>query len=269
MGFDRRAFSLTVPSPAATITQTANLRSTYVRVIGIKVLSTGTDTSEILKLTDADSRVFYLDSAAIDYDTAALTRYLASDDVETGLGMITYDSVGAAIPATQTGPMPVVKSPITIEVSGGGTAGDVIDVTFDYEYGCFAATAFTLPTASGNTSTKTVSLRSKYAQLLGFKALSVGTSTTTILGIKDADNRTVYLDAAAKDYDTAALDKVIVMDPTVTGLTGLPWTWTGVAIQAGEGLVHSPLVRSPLTITATEQDGNDEVITGTLYYKTG
>ncbi len=81
----------------------------------------------------------------------------------------------------------------------------------------------------------------------------------------------MYLDAADKDYDTAALDKgVFVHDPTLTGLTGVVGVdMTGAAIQAGEGLLMPPLARSPLTLTATSQDGNDEVVTATVWYKTG
>ncbi len=179
MGFDRRTTRVTVPNPAATATTTFNARSEWIRPITIKTLLTGTDTAVKLRLTDADSRIFYLDAADADYKTAAITNTLHMSDVETGLSITAFDAVGVAIPATQTAPTPVVRSPIEVAVVNGGTAGDVIDVTLDYEYGCFGAASFTLPTAASTTSTKTVALGAKFAQILGFKALSVGTSTTT------------------------------------------------------------------------------------------
>jgi len=268
MGFDRRSIQLTVPNPAATVTTGFNTRSTFIRPLGFKILSTGTDATMKLSLTDADGRIFYLDAADKDYDTAAVITPLLSDDVVTGLSMQAFDSVGIVVAAAQSSPMPVVKGPIAVSIVNGGTAGDVIDFTLDYEYGAFGAKTFSLPTAAATTSTKTVSLDAKFAQILGFKALSVGTSTTTRLSISDADGKIVYLDAADKDYDTAALDKSLIIDATVTGLTGVvPRNNTGAAIQAGVGRIEPPLVRSPITMTATSQDGNDEVVTATVYYK--
>ena len=277
MGFDRRTATLTVPNPAATVVQTFNLRSTYVRPNNFSILSTGTDATQKLRLTDADGRIFYLDAADKDYDTARIYTPLLLDDVNTGLtsagGVGTFlgsDSVGVEVAVAQSGAMPVVKSPLEIAVINGGTAGDVIDFTFDYEYGCFGATTFVLPTAASSTATKTMSLRSKFAQILGFRAKSVGTSTTQIMEIKDADGKIVYLDAAAADYDTAEIDKVLNLDATVTGLTQVvPRGSTGAAVQAGVGRVDLPIVRSPITFTVTASEGNDEVVTAVVYYKTG
>jgi hypothetical protein len=247
-----------------------NLRSVWNRVLGFKVLLTGTDTAVRLRLTDGDSRVFYLDAADKDYKTAAVITPVHSNDLTTGLSVIPYDSVGVAAAAAQHSPMPVVKNPIEVAIINGGTAGDIIDFTLDYECDVFGAETFTMPTAASSASTKVVSLRSKYAQVLGFKALSVGTSTTQALQIKDADNKIVYLDAAAKDYDTAALDKILIIDATVTNLTGVvPRDSTGAAIQAGVGRIEPPLVRSPLTVDLTLSEGNDEVVTMTIYYKRG
>jgi len=270
MGFDRRSIVLTVPNPAATVVGTLNLRSTWARFLNFKVLSVGTDATMRLRLTDGDSRIFYLDAADKDYDTAAIFTPLATDDVTTGTGPKLYDSVGVLAATAQLGPMPVVKNPIEVAIVNGGTAGDVITVDFDYEYGAFGAAQFVLPVAVSTTSTKTVNLQSKFAQVLGFRALSVGTSTTTRLEIKDADGKIVYLDAADKDYDTAELDKILLLDPTVTGLTQvIPRQNTGASFQAGIGRGELPLVRSPLTVTATSQDGNDEVVTAWVYYKRG
>jgi hypothetical protein len=166
--------------------------------------------------------------------------------------------------------MPVVKNPIEVAIVNGGTAGDVITLDLDYEYGVFGASTFSLPTAASSAATKTVSLGTKFAQILGFRAVSVGTSTTQILSIVDADSKIVYLDAAARDYDTAELDKIILYDPTVTGLTGvIPRQNTGASFQAGIGRADPPIVRSPITVNLTASEGNDEVVTMTLYYKTG
>ena len=269
MGFDRREATLVVPNPAATITQTMNLRSTYCRPLGFSILSVGTDTAMKLRMTDADSRVFYLDAADKDYDTARIYTPVFMDDVTTGQTPKLYDSVGAVVAAAQDGPMPVIKSPIELAIVNGGTAGDSINVVLDYEYGVFRAKTFTLPTAAATTALKVVSLDSKYAQICGFRALSVGTSTTQKMKISDADGKIVFLDATAADYDTAELDKVLVLDATVTGLTQvIPRDASGAAPQAGVGIIPGlPLVRSPITFTVSDSEGNDEVVTATVYYK--
>jgi hypothetical protein len=270
MGFDRRSFSLTVPNPAATVTENFNARSDYIRPLGFSVLLTGTDALVQLRLTDADSRVCYLDAADKDYKTATIyTTPLATDDVTTGTGPKLYDSVGVLAAATQLGPMPVMKSPIAVSIINGTTAGDVISLTFDYEYGVFGANSFTMPVAAGNTSVFTTNLKSRYAQILGFKAQqTAGASTTVQLEIKDADGRIVYKDAADKDY-TTALDKILLLDPTVTGMTRVvPRQNTGASYQAGVGRAELPLVRSPITFTLTNDELNTAVIAATVYYKT-
>lgn len=271
MGFDRRTARLVVPSTPATVSQTFNLRSDYIRPLSFKILLTGTDTAVKLKLTDKDSRVFYLDAADKDYKTAATYTPLLTTDVTTGTGPKGADSVGALSAVAQSGPLPVVRNPIEVEISNGGTGGDIIDFTLDYEYGVFGAATFTLPTAAGSTAAKTVSLRSRFAQILGFKAASVGTSVTQKMKIEDADGKIVFLDATAQTYEDAVnTDKVLLLDATVTGLTQVvPRDTTGAAVQAGIGRVDLPLVRSPITFTVLESEGNDEVVTATVYYKTG
>jgi hypothetical protein len=234
----------------------------------VNILSVGTDATMRLRLTDADSRIFYLDAADKDYDTAKIYTPLGLDDVSTGLTTLAYDSVGAGVAAAQIAPMPVVKSPIEVAIINGGTAGDIITVDLDYEYGVFGAKTFTLPTAASSTATKSINLDAKYAQILGFRAQSVGTSVTQKMKIADADGKVVFLDAAAQDYDTAALDKTLVLDPTVTGLTQVvPRQATGASFQAGIGRAELPLVRSPIDFTVLESEGNDEVVTATVYFK--
>jgi len=269
MAFDRRTFSLTVPNPAATVAVTANLAADFVRILGHKVLLTGTDTAVRLRLTDADSRVFYLDAADKDYKTAAITTPIILDDTTTGLGPAAFDAVGVAASAGQGGSLPVVKNPLEIAVVNGGTAGDVISVTLDYEYGRFKAVTKTSGVPTAGTATMTMNLPgAKFAQIVGFKALSVGTSTTSRIKIEDADNRVLYLDAADKDYDTAALDKTILWDDTTTGLTGIPRDSTGAAATAASVVTGGGiLARSPLTITHSNAEGGDELLTVTVYYR--
>jgi hypothetical protein len=268
MGFDRRTLNLTVPNPAATIEETFNLRSDYIRPLGYKILLTGTDTAVKLRITDADSRIVYLDAADKDYKTAAVISQLATDDVVTGVAGLSADSTGVLSAVAQINSTSVIKNPIKVAIVNGGTAGDTIAFSLDYEYGVFGANTFTMPTASGTVSTFTTSLKSKYAQVLGFRALSVGTSTTERIRIKDADGKIVFLDAGDIDYDTATVDKVLFLDTTTTGLTPVTRNQTGVVTQAGIGRLDLPLVRSPLTVDLTSAEGNDEVVTMTIYYKT-
>ncbi len=91
MGFDRRTINLTVPNPAATTTTTFNARSNYIRPLNFKILLTGTDTAVRLRMTDADSRIFYLDAADKDYKTAAIYTVPVFDDTTTGLTPVTVD----------------------------------------------------------------------------------------------------------------------------------------------------------------------------------
>jgi len=270
MGFDRRGCTITIPNPAATQVTTLNLRSDFVRPLAFNILSTGTDATMKLKLTDGDSRVFYLDAADKDYDTARIFTPFLTDDVTTGTGPKATDSTGVLAAVAQSSPNPVVKNPIAVEISNGGTAGDVVDFVLEYEYGNFKKIPFVLPVAASSAATLTVSLGCKFAQFVGFKALSVGTSVTQILKFTDADGKVIFLDAAARDYDTAEVDVIPIIDATVTGLTQVvPRNATGAAIQAGVGRIDPPLVRSPLTIALSASEGNDEIVTGSIYVKTG
>jgi len=128
----KQTTTITVPNPAATVTASATLRSKFAQVPAFSALLTGTDTAVRIKMTDADSRVFYLDAADKDYKTAKIHRHVVYDDTLTGLTPQLLDATGVAATATAAGPLPIVKSPITLEVSNGGTAGDV--VTHDLYY---------------------------------------------------------------------------------------------------------------------------------------
>ena len=178
MGFDKRNIQLTVPATPATVTTGFNARSEFIRLLAFDILLTGTDTAVKLRITDADSRIIYLDAADKDYKTARIFTPLVTDDVTTGTTVVANDSVGVAVAAAQHSPMPVCRAPLEIAIINGGTGGDVIDLNIEYEYGTLGRVPFTLPTAAATVATKTVSLNTKFAQFLGFRALSVGTSTT-------------------------------------------------------------------------------------------
>jgi hypothetical protein len=120
---------ITVPNPAATVANTLNLPAKYARILGFKCGLTGTDTAVKLKITDADSRVLYLDAADHDYKTAALVRSIVADDTLTGITPQVVDMTGAAMGAAQNagkGGTAVARSPVTCEISNGGTAGDIV-----------------------------------------------------------------------------------------------------------------------------------------------
>ena len=128
----RKSLTLTVPNPAATITGSISLDRKYTQVVGFSALLTGTDTAVRLKITDADSRVVYLDAADKDYKTAEVHRQIGLDDTLTGLTPQHLDATGTAATATSAAPVPVVKSPLTLEISNGATAGDTIRLRMFY-----------------------------------------------------------------------------------------------------------------------------------------
>ena len=120
-------------------------------------------------------------------------------------------------------------------------------------------------TVSGTTASATLGLGAAYGRIIGFSALSVGTSTTQKLTITDADSLVCYADAAAADYDSARVNKIITVDNTATGAT--VWTGqdnTGAAAAAGEPAGHV-VARSPVTVSVAESEGGNEVITFALY----
>ena len=131
MAFKKKNVSLTTTS--ADVSTTVALGAAYGRVHAFDILSTGTDTAIRLKLTDADAKVFYLDAADKDYDTARIHTVISDDDTRTGLTYTPRDATGAAVTATFTQPVPVVKSPITVSIINGGTVTDTVDVNLYVE----------------------------------------------------------------------------------------------------------------------------------------
>lgn len=115
--------------------------------------------------------------------------------------------------------------------------------------GLTAATPQTLTPAA-------VGLGAKYGRLLGFTARNyassakAGAGTDTAIRVKIVDNasRVVYLDAADRDYATAAVHVVPSLDDTATGLsytaTDATGAARGVAESGGDMFMESPIVVS-------------------------
>lgn len=267
--FDRRSITLTVPNPAATIAGTLNLRSDYARVVGFKALLTGTDTAVRVRITDADSRIVYLDAADKDYKTAAIHRLIGWDNTTTGLTTVPTDATGAAATAEYSVFSPIVRNPLEIAVVNGGTAGDVIVVDLDYEsldIGKVSST-LTVPNPAA-TVAATINLPGvKYGQVLGFRALASADATTQI-ELKDADSRIFYKDAADRDY-TSQVDRLIQWDDTLTGLSFSNADATGAVF---DGIAHmvgfcAPVVKSPITVTYSNNGTASATLALSLYYR--
>lgn len=91
----------------------------------------GTDTAVKIRLTDANSDIFYLDATDTNYATAEVTYFVGYDDLNTGLGISPVTAIGSAWVATEGATLvgPIIESPITVEIVNGGTATDYF--TFD------------------------------------------------------------------------------------------------------------------------------------------
>ena len=131
MAFRKTASVAAVTSASTTVLGTIPLGAAYGVVKGIvarnfassAMAGAGTDVLEKIKLTDADSKVIYLDAADRDYATAEVSLAIMSDDTNTGLSAIPVDSTGAAASAG-AGIERIARSPITVEVQNAGTATD-------------------------------------------------------------------------------------------------------------------------------------------------
>lgn len=224
------------------------LKFDVAELIGFRCVSTG-DTSTRLKITEngaaSDATILFLNAGDIDYTTAKDTL-IALDDTVTGLGSAALaDHTGAA--ATISGGQgPWARSPIVFDWSNG-TSGDVVTIDLFYRGPLYTQTqTITIPNPAA-TASATFNLRSKFARVKGFTALS-SADTGTRIQITDADSRTVYLDAADKDYTTVVKRTTLTYDDTLTGLTPQNLDATGVAATATSA-APLPVVRSPLTVS--------------------
>lgn len=267
MPFERTRvqFTTTGTSGVATIP----LKWDVVELIGHRIVSTG-DTSTTVQIKEGASlaspapTIVYLDAATKDYTTAKDTLY-AMDDTATGLGYSTglLDSTGAA--ATIAGGNGLAaRSPIELTWASG-TSGDSITADIYYRGPLYVAErTITVPNPAA-TVTDTFQLRSKFAQVLGFTALA-SADTSTRIGIADADSRTVYLDAADKDYTTTLKRMTLTYDDTLTGLTPQHLDATGAAATATSA-APLPVVRSPLTVTYSNNATANATLTLKIFYR--
>jgi len=123
-----------VTSASTTVLGTITLGASYAKILGIVARNwassakagAGTDALEKIKLTDAASKVVFLDAADRDYKTAEVTLLIAADDTATGLTPIPVDATGAAASAG-AGISLIAKSPVTVEIQNAGTATDYFE----------------------------------------------------------------------------------------------------------------------------------------------
>lgn len=135
MSLLKRGPAHAVTSAATTVLGTISLGAQYGKILGIEArnyassakLAAGIDSAEKIKLTDADSKVIYLDAADRDYKTALVTLLPMVDPTATGLTPIPVDATGAAITDGASGTL-IAKSPVTVEVQDAGTATDYFEV---------------------------------------------------------------------------------------------------------------------------------------------
>jgi hypothetical protein len=142
MSFRKTAAVAAVTSAATTVVGSVSLGAPYGRVHGFTArnwassakAAAGTDALQKVKLTDADSRVFYLDAADRDYKTAAVNIFFAQDETATGLSDLHVDATGTARAAdSSTGLGAIIKSPVAVEVQNAGTATDYFEVSLFVE----------------------------------------------------------------------------------------------------------------------------------------
>lgn len=118
---------------------TVGLGAKYGRVYGFRArnwassakAAAGSDNAQKVRLTDANSDIFFLDAIDRNYATAEVTLLIGYDDLNTGLGITPVTAIGSAWAATEgqsLGP-PVVQSPITVEIVNGGTATDYFELS--------------------------------------------------------------------------------------------------------------------------------------------
>lgn len=114
----------------------------------------------------------------------------------------------------------------------------------------------------------TISLGAPYGVVKGFNArnyassakAAAGTDTAQKVQLTDANGVVFYLDAADKDYATAAIDRVIAgTDDTVTGLGVISTDATGATATAGAS--GDFVAKSPVTVVV------DNGTTATDYFE--
>jgi hypothetical protein len=265
MAFDKVRTYITTPNPAATVTGTVNLPWDYAELVGFRALNV-TDASSGLVIVDSLGRTVCKDGGAVDYHVQKDIT-ISPDATGSGGTVATahVDATGAAL-TVGAGISPCVKGPLSVIWSNNGTAGDIM--TFDaYVRGPLQriTSTLTVPNPAATVS-GTLTLRSKYAQVVGLTALLTGADATTALNIKDADNRIIYVDTA-RDYTTVK-NLLIATDDTQGTLTSVQQDAGGNAATA-TGIAAAPIARSPLTVDYVGNGTAAEVITFSVWYHVG
>lgn len=100
----------------------------------------------------------------------------------------------------------------------------------------------TNPATTGST---TISLGAEHAQILAAKILLTGGDTATKVKFTDANGFIFFLDAADRDYKTAAVFLRFAQDDTVTGISPIV---DGTGAAAGALSYPQHVARSPVTV---------------------
>jgi hypothetical protein len=149
MAIKKRGPVAAVTTAATTVLGTVDLGAAYGRVFGFQAANwassakaaEGTDAAEIVKLTDAEGRVIYLDAADRDYgatsgptpSTGGTYIFFGGDETTTGLTDRHVDATGAALSSQAGQKGAIAKSPVTVEVQNAGTATDYFEVSLYVE----------------------------------------------------------------------------------------------------------------------------------------
>jgi hypothetical protein len=105
----------------------------------------------------------------------------------------------------------------------------------------------------------------RFFQCSSFRARVTSSGATAQVELKDSLGRIFYKDAADKDYQTAAVNRVFSFDDTLTGLGFATTDATGAVIAASEGAGERPVLEGPITVTWGDADGGAGTLRLELY----
>jgi hypothetical protein len=264
MSYERAVITAT-NTGTTTYAVTFPLKGDFGLFEGFRLVTTG-DTGVTVQFADGDGRKFFLDVGDRDYTTAK-DQMISLDDTRSGLtGYIAADATGAANTGVQGTARAVIKSPVTMTITGA-TAADTATLWFWYKSGIERARISL--TSDATSATGAVNLRTRHARILGFNASNT-TDVSSKIQLTDADSRVLYLDAAARDYRAVtAINRVMIaLDDTLTGLTPQTLDSTGAAMGAAETNGTGTAVgRSPITVLWTLAGTLGDVLVCDLYYE--
>jgi len=125
------AHMITCPTITTTDTDVdvdVNMPFRYGTLLGFSARSTGTDTAQRSRSSDADGKGLFLDYQDTDYDAAEVHKVIVYDDTLTGLTWQHLDATGAAATATSIAPDPIFRAPLNVAVVNGNTTTDTVVV---------------------------------------------------------------------------------------------------------------------------------------------